>query len=64
MEQFVSGAEEVTNQVSSLKDSGSRVFVSFMLSTDYYIVIKEAISQEIIGMSLFLTIIFDMLVDK
>merc|ERR1712137_81909 len=49
VEQFVTGTLDVSSQVQSLKDSESRVFVSFMLASDYYSVVKEAIAQEIVG---------------
>lgn len=49
MEQFISGATDVSNQISSLKDSESRVFLSFMLGSDHNTVIREAVEQEIVG---------------
>ena len=52
VEQFVTGTLDVSSQVQSLKDSESRVFVSFMLASDYYSVVKEAIAQEIVGVLL------------
>ena len=49
VEQFVSGVEDVSEQVQGLKESGSRVFLSFTLGEDHRHIIKEANRQGIVG---------------
>lgn len=49
VEQFISGAQDLREQVRGLKESGSRVFLSFTLGEDHRFIIKEAEKQGIVG---------------
>mmetsp|Transcript_32449 Transcript_32449/g.55508 ORF Transcript_32449/g.55508 Transcript_32449/m.55508 type:complete len:807 (+) Transcript_32449:34-2454(+) len=48
-QQFLVGAEDVEVEVRELATSGARVFISYMLGSDYQTMIREADNQDIIG---------------